>query len=294
MRRTLSLLTIVFLSQLIIAQENADLNEFSPIVFGPSVAHEGDVFELRIVMSNLNCEKIISVNAENKKDIRYENGLAIITFEAGPLFMDLTGDITIKKSTGKEVTIGWHHSVVILGHHAVIKNSKPVLYRGIENKIDAYAVGFTARQLTASGASLTKKNNSYFARPGARNDSVVISIYGIQPSGDKVFIRKQVFMVLDIPVPVITLNGKLNGEKIASNSLMLNVKLDSASPVEADFEIISWELFTNKKNIQGIGRDLITAKESIDKLKSGDHFAIVCEIKRYGQLEKLSGVWFKQ
>lgn len=278
---------LCFFSSLLVAQEQ----NLTPVVFGPSVVSEGDIFEVQITMANFNKNEITSVNTDQEQDIQFNNGVAIIRYKADQTSMNLSGDITIK-SNGKEITRNWDHFVAVMKHSAQVGNELPYLYRGIENKIEAVAMGFPSTKASGTGVMLTKKEDGYYGYPDAKTDTVVVSVYGIQPWGDEVFIKKQSFRVLNVPAPILNLNGIQSGNEVSIDTLILEAKLDDSAPIKADFEIESWEVFANGKRITGSGNDLSTARKNIKSTKSGDHISIVCEIKRYGKLEIHSGVWF--
>lgn len=263
----------------------------TPIVFGPSVVSEGDLFEVQITVANSNREEITSVLTEGEQNIEFKDGIAIVRFKADRSLMALKGVITIK-SNGEVITKKWDHDVFVMKHIAQIGNDLPYLYRGIENKIDTRAMGFPSTIVNGSGVAISKKQGDYYAYPDAKTDTVTISVSGMTVTGDEVFIRDQKFLVLNIPSPQLSLNGTLSGNEVSIENLRLEAKLDSSAPVSAAFSIVSWEIFANSKSQKGNDKDLSIAKKTIKSLKSGDHFSIVCEIMKYDKLEKLSGVWF--
>ena len=253
-----TLIVLYFFSSLLAAQEQ----NLTPVVFGPRVVSEGDVFELQITMANFNTDEITSVNTEQEQDIQFNNGVAIVRYKADQTSMDLRGDITIK-SNGKEITRNWEHFVAVMKHSAQVGNDLPYLYRGIENKIEAVAMGFPSTKATGTGIVLTKKEDGYYGYPDAKSDTVVVSVYGIQPWGEEVFIKKQRFRVLNVPAPILKLNGAKSGNEVSIDTLLLEAKLDDSAPIKADFDIESWDVFSNGKRITGSGNDLSGAKKNI-------------------------------
>ena len=207
---------------------------------------------------------------------KLDNGQAVISLTAGGVGeQNINGQFTFLED-GKNIPLKFEGKYVVVPrpNSATISADKMnVVYRGVVNPMTISFAGVSDKDVTASGAGLTKAGaiGKYNMSPGAGRE-VVINVNAKLPDG-KMVADKKVFRIKGIPGPSGTVRGEY-AAKGPKNSL--EISSVGAKLEDFDFEVgLNVTGFTIKVPGQSTvvvpGNKMDTrAKAAIAKAQRGD------------------------
>lgn len=168
---------------------------------------------------------------------KIENGQAVISMTAGGIGeQNISGEFGFLED-GKEIPLKFEGKYVVVPrpNSATISADKMnVVYRGVVNPMTISFAGVSDKDVTASGAGLSKAGamGKYNMSPGAGRE-VVINVSAKLPDG-KMVSDKKVFRIKGIPGPSGTIRGEYaaKGPKSSLEISSVGAKLE-----DFDFEV---------------------------------------------------------
>lgn len=270
-------------------------NKILPLAYGPEVVNEGDEFTVNVMMVAYDSDKqpVVTLNGQSVSEVK--EGRGIVTMKAQGNTMDLQGTITVRNKSGLEKTLPWEKTVHVMKPSGSIELPElNVLYRGYSNKVRATASGFEQTELTASGASLTKTGDEYKVVPGGSGKTVQLTVIGKSSDGKRVILKRMDYRVLNLPDPTLFWGASKNGGRIPAGDFRLFAKYGNEIPLNAKFDLISWELSNGDRSLKGNGNDLTSAQQFIRAVPVGKQITVVTWIRDpTGVRRMLNGVFTK-
>lgn len=184
--------------------------------------------------------------------------------------------------------------IEVVGKSAEIELMNPILYRGYTNKIMATAHGFLETELTASGASVSKRSNGWTIRPGA-GKSCEVTVWGKSEDENLTKLKTVSFKVSNLPDPILYWGGKKSGDKGNKNSNLLQAKYGPGIPLKAEFKILKWKFFApglKGMTPTGSGGNIGPVSSLIRAVKPGHGISFICDVKGPdGMVRKVGAAW---
>jgi hypothetical protein len=221
-------------------------NKIVGLVYGPEIANSGDEVALNVMMAAFDSDNQPTVTY-NGNSFLGTGGKGIIRMKAGASGeMVLSGTVSIKNKSGQVKTEDWTHTVKIMKPQGTISLPQlNVLYKGYNNRVEGVASGYDQTILEGSGVSLTKDGNQHIAKVITSGKTATIDISGINSvSKKKVKLGTYSFRVMILPDPEFYFGATEAGGKVPPGETRLFSKYKN-SPLDAKFDIVTWELSTN-------------------------------------------------
>lgn len=236
-------------------------NKIMALVYGPDVVNQNEEAELKVLMAAYDSEKqpVITVNGGTLQ--RIENGKGTVLTKGGSGEINVSGTITIRNKSGISKTLPWEKTIQVMKPHGTVSLPKMnVLYRGIENEIDASASGYPDFKISGNGVSLTKSSGgSYVGKVNTTGRKASISISGFnKQTGKTVSLGTFDFRVMNLPRPGLFFGTAADGEVVNPQERNLFVRYGPDIPLDVKFTVIDWELSTSNapRPTKGIGNVL--------------------------------------
>lgn len=223
-------------------------NKIVGLVYGPEIANSGDEVELNVMMA--------AFDSDNQPTITY-NGASFLGTKGKGLIKTkigsgtetvLNGTVSIKNKFGLTKTENWSHTIKIMRPQGTVSLPKlNVLYKGYDNIVEGVVSGYDKTVLNGTGISLkaSADPNQQIARVTTTGKSASIDIYGLNSvSKKKVKLGTYSFRVMILPDPEFYFGATEAGGKVPPGETRLFSRYKN-SPLDAKFDILSWELSTN-------------------------------------------------
>ncbi|WP_300661936.1 GldM family protein [Fluviicola sp.] len=221
-------------------------NSIVGLAYGPAVANMGDDVELNVMMAAFDSDNQPTVTY-NGTSFKGTGGKGVIKAKAGSgSEMVLNGTVSIKNKAGLMKTENWSHTVKIMRPQGTVSLPQlNVLYKGYENKIEGVASGYDQTVLIGNGVSLTKSGNQHIAKVTTSGKSATIDVFGVNSVTKKrVKLGTFSFRVMRLPDPEFFFGLVETGGKIPTGESRLFARYKN-SPLDAKFDVLSWELSTS-------------------------------------------------
>ncbi|WP_430404469.1 hypothetical protein [Fluviicola sp.] len=223
-------------------------NKIVGLVYGPEIANGGDEVELNVMMAAFDSDNQPTVTYNGSSFLGSEGKGQIRTKVGSSGEMVLKGTVSIKNKSGQVKTEDWSHTVKIMKPQGTVSLPKlNVLYKGFDNVIEGVASGYDQTVLVGSGVNLTKSvnPNQHIARVTGAGKTAAIDIYGVNSlSKKKVKLGSYSFRVMILPDPEFYFGATESGGKVPPGETRLFIRYKN-SPLDAKFDLLSWELSTN-------------------------------------------------
>lgn len=253
-------------------------NTIMPLAYGPEIANQNEEVELQVLMAAFDSDKQpqVTVNGGSLKYIK--DGKGIIIAKSGGNEMHLTGTISIKNKSGITKTLPWEKTIQVIKPQGTVSLPKMnVLYRGYKNEIEAAASGYPDIKVSGTGVNLIKDSDGkYIGMPITSGRTATISITGSnKTTGKTAKLGTFTFRVMNLPRPNFYFGTSGEGDLIDRNETKMFVKYGPEIPLDASFDMISWEMSTNTspKPARGTGR--VLNQDGINLLRQSKSGTIV-------------------
>jgi hypothetical protein len=223
-------------------------NKIVGLVYGPEIANSGDEVELNVMMAAFDSDNQPTVT-HNGSSFVGTGGKGIIKTKAGSGGeMVLSGTVSIKNKSGLIKTEKWSHTIKIMRPQGTVSLPRMnVLYKGYDNLIEGVASGYDQTILNGTGVSLKQSGNpnQQIARVTTTGKTASVDIYGMNSvSKKKVKLGTYSFRVMLLPDPDFYFGATEAGGKVPPGESRLFSRYKN-SPLDAKFDIVTWELSTN-------------------------------------------------
>ncbi len=221
-------------------------NSIVGLAYGPAVVNTGDDVELNVMMAAFDSDNQPTVTY-NGNSFLGTGGKGVIKAKAGSgSEMVLSGTVAIKNKSGLVKTENWSHTVKIMRPQGTVSLPQlNVLYKGYENRIEGVASGYDQTMLIGNGVNLTKNGNQHIGKVTTSGKTATIDVFGVNSVTKK---RAKLgtfsFRVMRLPDPEFFFGAVESGGKIPPGETRLFARYKN-SPLDAKFDILSWELSTN-------------------------------------------------
>jgi gliding motility-associated protein GldM len=274
-------------------------NKIVGLAYGPSIANTGDEIELKVMMAAFDSDNQPTVTGPGS--IVIENGQGTLkTKVAGGAEMVLNGTVSIKNKSGVTKTENWTHTVKIMKPQGTVSLPEMnVLYRGYKNVVEGVASGYDQTVLNGSGVTLTKSaGGRYVGNVTTTGREASISISGKSSVTNKTAqLGTFKFRVSNLPPPQVYLGtiatGSSVGKAAVSNMTRLFAKYPPEIPLNATFEVSSWEVTVSgaPRSIQGSGPSLSgEAMSLLKQARPGAKVSISAKYKGMGYSGNMASV----
>lgn len=244
-------------------------NTILALARGPEVVNQGEDFQLEVMMAVYDKDKQPEVTIDGGEVDEIKNGMGIIKMNGQGNEMKLTGTVSIKNRSGIKRSMRWEKTVTVMKPSGSIELPElNVLYRGYENKVNATASGFPSTSLSASGATLSPTSDGmYIARPSSGR-TAKLTVSGKTADGRTVALKTVEYRVLTLPKPTMYWGSAEDGGRGSIYEENLFTKYGNDVPLNAQFEILSWEMSVDgaMRSIKGPRSKLTT--EALRLLKA--------------------------
>ncbi len=240
-------------------------NKIVGLVYGPEIANSGDEVQLNVMMAAFDSDNQPTVTY-NGTSFRGTEGKGLIKTKVGSgTEMTLSGTVSIKNKSGIEKKENWTHTIKIMKPQGTVSLPQlNVLYKGYNNRIEGVASGYDKTELIGGGVTLTKDGSQHIARVTTSGKTATIDVYGVNSvSKKRVKLGSFPFRVMSLPDPDFFFGAAEVGGKVPPGESRLFARYKN-SPLDAKFDVLSWELSTNnsQRPERGKGNQL-----SVDGLK---------------------------
>lgn len=274
-------------------------NKIVGLAYGPSIANTGDEIELKVMMAAFDSDNQPTVTGPGS--ITIENGQGTLkTKVAGGAEMVLNGTVSIKNKSGVTKTENWTHTVKIMKPQGTVSLPEMnVLYRGYKNQVEGVASGYDQTVLNGNGVTLTKSaGGRYIGTVTTTGREASISISGKSSVTNKTAnLGTFKFRVSNLPPPQVYLGtiatGSSVGKAAISNMTRLFAKYPPEIPLNATFEVSSWEVTVSgaPRSIQGSGPALSgEAMSLLKQARPGAKVSISAKYKGMGYSGNMASV----
>lgn len=253
-------------------------NKIVGLAYGPEIANGGDEVELKVMMAAFDSDNQPTITY-NGESFRGSNGQGIIRTKVGSgNEMVLSGTVSIKNKSGLTKTENWKHTIKIMKPQGTV--SLPhlnVLYKGYDNVVEGVASGYDQTILNGDGVSLSKSSNpdQQIARVTTSGKTASINIYGMSSvSKKKVKLGTYSFRVMILPDPEFYFGASEAGGKVPPGETRLFSRYKN-SPLNAKFDIVSWELSTANSPRPEKGRGSQISAEGLKLIKQARPGSII-------------------
>ena len=259
-------------------------NKIMPLAYGPVVANNGDDVELQVMMAAFDSDnqpKVVVKEGATAEVTYPGNGQGVVKFKAGGSTMTVKGTVSIKNKSGVAKTENWEHEIVIMKPQGSIELPElNVLYRGYANKVDPTASGYPTTILTGSNCSVSKSGNVYIAKPGSGREAY-LTVSGKSADGKTVQLKRVKYRVSNLPDPELYWGASKNGGKGSKYETKLFDKYPPEIPLNAQFQIISWEVQIPGAvgTPQGSGGNISAASNLLRVAKPGSQVSFICKVR---------------
>lgn len=221
-------------------------NKIVGLVYGPELANTGDEVELNVMMAAFDSDNQPTVTY-NGSSFRGTEGKGMIKTKVGSgTEMTLNGTVSIKNKSGQIKTENWSHTIKIMKPQGTVSLPQlNVLYKGYNNIVEGVASGYDQTILSGIGVNLTKSGSQHIAKVTTSGKTASIDIMGVNSvSKKKVKLGTYTFRVMILPDPEFYFGATESGGKVPPGETRLFSRYKN-SPLDAKFDIVSWELSTN-------------------------------------------------
>ncbi len=274
-------------------------NKIVGLAYGPSIANTGDEVELKVMMAAFDSDNQPTVTGPGS--ITVENGQGTLkTKVAGGAEMVLNGTVSIKNKSGVTKTENWTHTIKIMKPQGTVSLPEMnVLYRGYNNLVEGVASGYDQTVLNGNGVTLTKSaGGRYIGKVTTTGREASISISGKSSVTNKTAqLGTFKFRVSNLPPPQVYLGtiatGSSVGKAAISNMTRLFAKYPPEIPLNATFEVSSWEVTVSgaPRSIQGTGPALSgEAMSLLKQARPGAKVSISAKYKGMGYSGNMASV----
>ncbi len=270
-------------------------NKIFAMAHGPEVVNEGDDFSLNVMMVAYDSDKQPEVTYNGEQIAEVADGQGKIQLHASGNLMELKGTITVKNKAGIAKTLPWEKTVHVMKPSGSIELPElNVLYRGYQNKVRATASGFEKTELTASGASITRNGEEYRVVPSGSGRTAHLSVIGKSSDGRSVTLKRMEFRVMNLPDPTLYWGASKSGGQVPAGDLKLFAKLGPEIPLDAKFQVLSWEVSCGDRPVTGTGNNMAAASGLIKAVPSGRDISVTTWVlDPSGTRRRISGVFRK-
>lgn len=252
-------------------------NSIVGLAYGPSFANTGDDVELNVMMAAFDSDNQPTVNY-NGTSFKGTGGKGVIKTKIGTGSEQvLSGTVSIKNKSGLVKTENWSHTIKIVKPQGTISLPQlNVLYKGYDNIVEGVASGYDQTNLSSStGIGLRKSGNQFIARVNTSNKTASIDIFGMNSiSNKKVKLGTYSFRIMTLPDPEFFFGASESGGKVPPGETRLFARYKN-SPLDAKFDILSWELSTNNSPRPEKGSGNQISQEGLKLIKQAGPGSII-------------------
>jgi hypothetical protein len=172
-----------------------------------------------------------------------------------------------------------------------IEDHDLVLYRGYANKCMISSTELKFDELIVDNGSIQKGKDYYIITPGAGKTCSLYALRKNKKNIDTIDIK--IFNVKPLPKPELYLGSIVSGENLIENSNLLYCKYSECTPLNIQYDVVSWELNLEGRLIQGVSNELSTeAMDYIKGLQPGETLTIKVKAKTLDNYTRIiSGFW---
>ena len=265
-------------------QQQLDLRDYEAIVSAPKYVAAGESFDATVAFGAY--DNTLNGNITlNGRDVPFNGGKGTVRITAsGSGIQHLIGTITFKDSDGNPITKKFDQPYEVVanitrsvdGVAVVVADKMNVVYRGVDNPMNAVVAGVDAKTVTlkAASGSLSPSGKGWIYRPG-QGSEVVFTVSGRTSSGKPVSMSYP-FRIKNVPKAQGQIRDK-NNVSIPASSLA-NQVVTAAIP---DFEFpVSFTVTGFKVKVPGVaavvvsGNSLSAASGVLSKARSGDQVLV--------------------
>ena len=251
-------------------------NSIVGLAYGPSFANTGDDVELNVMMAAFDSDNQPTVNY-NGTSFKGTEGKGVIKTKIGTgTEQVMAGTGSIKNKSGLVKTEKWTHTIKIVKPQGTISLPQlNVLYKGYNNIVEGVASGYDQTVLDGDGVLLTKSGNQQIARVTTSGKTASIHILGVNTiSKKKVKLGTYSFRVMTLPDPEFYFGASEAGGKVPPGETRLFARYKN-SPLDAKFDILSWELSTynSPRPEKGLGNQI--SQEGMKLIKQAPYGSII-------------------
>jgi hypothetical protein len=252
-------------------------NSIVGLAYGPSFANTGDDVELNVMMAAYDSDNQPTVNY-NGTSFKGTGGKGVIKTKIGTgTEQVMTGTVSIKNKSGLVKTEKWSHTIKIVRPQGTISLPKlNVLYKGYDNIVEGVASGYDQTILSSNtGIGLRKSGDQFIARVNTSSKTASIDIFGMNSlSNKKVKLGTYTFRIMNLPDPEFFFGAAEAGGRIPPGETRLFARYKN-SPLDAKFDVLSWELSTNNSPRPEKGRGNQLTPEGLKLIKQAAPGSII-------------------
>ncbi len=251
-------------------------NKIVGLVYGPELANTGDEVELNVMMAAFDSDNQPTVTY-NGSSFRGTEGKGMIKTKVGSgTEMRLNGTVSIKNKSGQIKTENWSHTIKIMKPQGTVSLPQlNVLYKGYNNIVEGVASGYDQTVLSGNGVTLTKSGSQHIAKVTTSGKTASIDIMGVNSvSKKKVKLGTYTFRVMILPDPEFYFGATESGGKVPPGETRLFSRYKN-SPLDAKFDIVSWELSTSNSPRPEKGRGNQISPDGLKLIKQSRPGSIV-------------------
>lgn len=277
-----------------VGSNDFSFNKVFAMATGPEVVNDGDDVQMNIMMVAYDSDKqpIVTMNGENVPEVR--DGQGKVAFKAQGQEMIMQGTVSVKTKSGLTKTLPWEKKITVMQPSGSIELPElNVLYRGYENKVRVSASGYESADLGGNGVSIIRSGDGYVVKPTGSGRTVQLSVTGRSSNGKTAVLRRTDFRVLNLPDPTLYWGAVKSGGNIPADNKIF-AKLGPEVPLNANFQIISWELSAGERPVTGTGFDLSPARQFILAVPKGRMISVKTWVRDPAGIKRLiTGVFTK-
>lgn len=218
-------------------------NKIMPLAYGPEIANQNEEVEIQVLMAAFDSDKqpIVTVAGGSLRETK--DGKGYVTAKGSSGELKLTGTVSILNKSGIPKTLPWEKTIKIMKPEGTVSLPElNVLYKGYENKVQGVASGYDETKLSGVGVTLVKSGAGYIGRVSGSLREATITVSGYSNVTKKsVSLGSFKFRVMNLPPPSLFFGAAEDGNKASKSETRLFARY-SDSPLNATFQVLSWEL----------------------------------------------------
>jgi hypothetical protein len=262
-------------------------NKVFAMATGPEVVNVGDEVEMRIMMVAFDSDKQPSVTMNGAQVNEVRDGQAKVSFKAQGQEMHMQGTVSVKTKSGQTKTLPWEKDIRVMQPSGSIELPQlNVLYRGYDNIVRVSASGYESAELGGNGVSISRSGDGYVVKTNGSGRTVQLSVIGKSSNGKTAVLRKTDFRVLNLPDPTLYWGAVKSGGNVPAD-LRIFAKLGPEVPLNANFQILRWELSTGDRPVSGTGNDLSAAQQFIRAVPKGRVISVKTWVQDPAKIQRI-------
>lgn len=269
-------------------------NKVFAMAHGPEVVNVGEEVKMSIMMVAYDSDKqpVVTMNGQTVQEVM--DGQGRVSFKAQGQEMLMQGTVSVKTKSGLVKTLPWEKKITVMQPSGSIELPElNVLYRGYDNKVRVSASGYESAELGGNGVNIARSTDGYIVKPTGAARTVQLSVTGKSSNGKTAVLRRTDFRVLNLPDPSLYWGAVKSGGAVPAD-LRIFAKLGPEVPLNANFQMIRWELSSGERPVTGTGNDITPAQQFIRAVPKGRAISVKAWVRDPAGIQRLiTGVFTK-